>query len=88
MYKRQASEEGKKNAPPTWIRPSSALVDAGVCVVIPLRYVPKTISWHRRGDYFVTVCSGASTPASVAISIHTVSTVSYTHLTLPTICSV
>ncbi|KAJ5490519.1 hypothetical protein N7453_011344 [Penicillium expansum] len=68
-----ASEEGKKNAPPTWIRPSSALVDAGVCVVIPLRYVPKTISWHRRGDYFVTVCSGASTPASVAISIHTVS---------------
>ncbi|KAJ5922962.1 hypothetical protein N7516_010665 [Penicillium verrucosum] len=49
-----ASEEGKKNAPPTWIRPSSALVDAGVCVVIPLRYVPKTISWHRRGDYFVT----------------------------------
>ena len=68
-----ASEEGKKNTPPTWIRPSSALVDAGVCVVIPLRYVPKTISWHRRGDYFVTVCSGASTPASVAISIHTLS---------------
>ncbi|KAJ5466907.1 hypothetical protein N7475_004659 [Penicillium sp. IBT 31633x] len=68
-----ASEEGKKNAPPTWIRPSTALVDAGVCVVIPLRYVPKTISWHRRGDYFVTVCSGASTPASVAISIHTLS---------------
>ncbi|KAI2701301.1 hypothetical protein CBS147332_7903 [Penicillium roqueforti] len=68
-----ASEEGKKNTPPTWIRPSSVLVDAGVCVVIPLRYVPKTISWHRRGDYFVTVCSGASTPASVAISIHTLS---------------
>ncbi|KAJ5243729.1 hypothetical protein N7489_003825 [Penicillium chrysogenum] len=68
-----ASEDGKKNAPPTWIRPEAALVDAGVCVVIPLRYVPKTISWHRRGDYFVTVCSGASTPASVAISIHTVS---------------
>ncbi|KAJ5429152.1 hypothetical protein N7491_006168 [Penicillium cf. griseofulvum] len=67
------SEEGKKNTAPTWIRPESALVDAGVCVVIPLRYVPKTISWHRRGDYFVTVCSGASTPASVAISIHTVS---------------
>ncbi|KAJ5772865.1 hypothetical protein N7457_007761 [Penicillium paradoxum] len=68
-----ASEEGKKSAPPTWIRPSAALLDAGVCVVIPLRYVPKTISWHRRGDYFVTVCSGASTPASLAISIHTVS---------------
>ncbi|KAJ6150827.1 hypothetical protein N7470_007421 [Penicillium chermesinum] len=68
-----AAEANKKNTPPKWIRPSSALADAGVSVVIPLRYVPKSISWHRRGDYFVTVCSGASTPASVAISIHTVS---------------
>ncbi|KAJ5086343.1 hypothetical protein NUU61_007650 [Penicillium alfredii] len=67
------AEANKKSTPPQWIRPSSALVDAGVCAVIPLRYVPKSISWHRRGDYFVTVCSGASTPASVAISIHTLS---------------
>lgn len=68
-----AADANKKNTPPQWIRPSSDLADAGVCVVIPLRYVPKSISWHRRGDYFVTVCSGASTPASVAIAIHTVS---------------
>jgi ribosome biogenesis protein ERB1 len=68
-----AADANKKNTPPQWIRPSSELADAGVCVVIPLRYVPKSISWHRRGDYFVTVCSGASTPASVAIAIHTVS---------------
>jgi ribosome biogenesis protein ERB1 len=68
-----AAEANKKNTPPQWIRPSSELADAGVCVVIPLRYIPKSISWHRRGDYFVTVCSGASTPASVAIAIHTVS---------------
>ncbi|KKK17769.1 hypothetical protein P175DRAFT_0498952 [Aspergillus ochraceoroseus IBT 24754] len=68
-----AADEGKKNTPPQWIRPSASLADSGVCAVIPLRYVPKSISWHRRGDYFVTVCSGASTPASVAISIHTLS---------------
>ncbi|KAI2790466.1 Ribosome biogenesis protein erb1 [Penicillium oxalicum] len=68
-----AADALKKNNPPQWIRPSSELADAGVCAVIPLRYVAKSISWHRRGDYFVTVCSGASTPASVAISIHTVS---------------
>ncbi|KAF3385429.1 Ribosome biogenesis protein erb1 [Penicillium rolfsii] len=68
-----AAEANKKNTPPQWIRPSSELADAGVCVVIPLRYIPKSISWHRRGDYFVTVCSGASTPASVAVAIHTVS---------------
>ncbi|OJJ38616.1 hypothetical protein ASPWEDRAFT_24534 [Aspergillus wentii DTO 134E9] len=67
------AEANKKNTPPQWIRPSSSLADSGVCVVIPLRYVAKSISWHRRGDYFVTVCSGASTPASVAIAIHTVS---------------
>lgn len=67
------AEANKKNNPPQWIRPSAALADAGICVVIPLRYVAKSISWHRRGDYFVTVCSGASTPASVAIAIHTIS---------------
>lgn len=67
------AEANKQNNPPKWIRPSSTLADAGICVVIPLRYVPKSISWHRRGDYFVTVCSGASTPASLAISIHTIS---------------
>ncbi|KAL2872191.1 ribosome biogenesis protein ERB1 [Aspergillus lucknowensis] len=69
---RDAGEE-KKSTSPQWIRPSGALTDSGVCAVIPLRYVAKSISWHRRGDYFVTVCSGSSTPASVAIAIHTVS---------------
>ncbi|PYH40620.1 ribosome biogenesis protein ERB1 [Aspergillus saccharolyticus JOP 1030-1] len=67
-----AAEEGKR-APPQWIRPSSTLADSGVCAVIPLRYVAKSISWHRRGDYFVTVCPGSSTPASMAVAIHTVS---------------
>ncbi|KAJ6131063.1 Ribosome biogenesis protein erb1 [Penicillium sp. IBT 18751x] len=68
-----AAEANKKSTPPSWTRPSSELADAGVCALIPLRYIAKSISWHRRGDYFVTVCSGASTPASVAIAIHTVS---------------
>ncbi|PLB44033.1 ribosome biogenesis protein erb1 [Aspergillus steynii IBT 23096] len=67
------ADENKKNTPPQWIRPSSSLADSGICAVIPLRHVVKSISWHRRGDYFVTVCPGSSTPASVAISIHTLS---------------
>ena len=67
------AEANKKNNPPQWIRPSSSLADSGVCVVIPLRYAAKSLSWHRRGDYFVTVCPGSSTPASVAIAIHTLS---------------
>lgn len=68
-----AAEASKKNNPPQWIRPSASLAEAGVCVVIPLRYAVKSLSWHRRGDYFVTVCPGSSTPASVAIAIHTLS---------------
>lgn len=67
------ADANKKNTPPQWIRPSSSLADSGVYVVIPLRYVVKSLSWHRRGDYFVTVCPGSSTPASVAIAIHTLS---------------
>ncbi|KAG2022195.1 hypothetical protein GB937_004290 [Aspergillus fischeri] len=67
------AEANKKNNPPKWMRPSSSLADLGVCAVIPLRYVAKSLSWHRRGDYFVTVCPGSSTPASVAIAIHTLS---------------
>ena len=67
------ADANKKNTPPQWIRPSSSLVESGVCAVIPLRYVAKSLSWHRRGDYFVTVCPGSSTPASVAIAIHTLS---------------
>ncbi|EAW07910.1 ribosome biogenesis protein ERB1 [Aspergillus clavatus NRRL 1] len=67
------AEANKKNNPPKWIRPSSSLQESGVCAIIPLRYIAKSLSWHRRGDYFVTVCPGSSTPASVAIAIHTLS---------------
>ncbi|WEW55678.1 Ribosome biogenesis protein erb1 [Emydomyces testavorans] len=63
----------KKTSPVQWTRPSSSLADSGVHAMIPLGYIAKSISWHRRGDYFVSVCPGTSTPASVAIAIHTVS---------------
>lgn len=62
-----------KSPPPTWIRPSTALAESGICATIPLRYMAKSVSWHRRGDYFVTVCPGSSTPAHQAIAIHTLS---------------
>lgn len=68
-----SADQTKKTSPAQWTRPSSALADNGVYVVISLGYSAKSISWHRRGDYFVTVCPGTSTPASVAIAIHTLS---------------
>lgn len=63
----------KSKKPIQWTRPSSFLSNSGVCAIIPIGHVAKTISWHRRGDYFVTVCPSSSTPASVAIAIHTLS---------------
>ncbi|KAK2736000.1 Ribosome biogenesis protein erb1 [Myotisia sp. PD_48] len=62
-----------KSPKPKWTRPSTTLIDSGVHVLIPLVHNVKSISWHRRGNYFVTVCPGSSTPTSLAIAIHTVS---------------
>lgn len=56
-----------------WTRPPTSLTEQGVCVTLPLGHTAKTISWHRRGDYFLTVCPSASVPASRAIAIHTLS---------------
>ena len=67
------SSDAPKKPVVQWKRPSGSLADSGVHAVIPLGYTAKSISWHRRGDYFVTVCPGTSTPASVAIAIHTLS---------------
>lgn len=72
-YAAPATSGETKKATVQWTRPPSSLTDSGIHAVIPLGYTAKSISWHRRGDYFVTVCSGASTPASVAIAIHTLS---------------
>ncbi|KAI5308710.1 Ribosome biogenesis protein erb1, partial [Ascosphaera atra] len=71
--KPKPADDERKRHNVQWARPSSFLADAGVCCVLPLGYTAKSLSWHRRGDYFVTVCPGTSTPASVAIAIHTLS---------------
>jgi ribosome biogenesis protein ERB1 len=56
----------------TWLRPSASLQDKGVLLSIILRTPPKTIAWHRRGDYFSTV-SPSTTSRSTAVAIHTLS---------------
>ncbi|KKY17795.1 putative eukaryotic ribosome biogenesis protein 1 [Phaeomoniella chlamydospora] len=57
----------------TWARPSTSLIDSGVHLTLTLAHVPRTLSFHRHGNYFVTVSPSSSTPASQAISIHTLS---------------
>lgn len=69
-----STDPTKKPTPPvTWIRPSEGLVAAGIQVCIPTSHPIKSISFHRRGDYFCTVSPSPSTPASLAIAIHTIS---------------
>jgi ribosome biogenesis protein ERB1 len=65
------SANTSKPTPTTWARPSSS--NANVLLQISAHHTAKTLSWHRRGDHFVTVSSSPSTPASLAISIHTLS---------------
>ena len=56
----------------SWARPATSLQDRGVLLTLTLRSTPKTLSWHRRGDYFSTV-SPTTTATSTAIAIHTLS---------------
>lgn len=56
----------------SWARPSTSLQERGVLLTLTLRSVPKTLAWHRRGDYFSTV-SPASNATSTAVAIHTLS---------------
>lgn len=55
-----------------WLRPPAELQDKGILLTLTLRSAPKTLAWHRRGDYLSTV-SPASQSTSTAIAIHTLS---------------
>ena len=57
----------------SWTRPPSMSSEKGVHVIIPLTHPAKSISFHRRGDYFVSVSPATSVPSSRAIAIHTLS---------------
>ncbi|KAG5292817.1 eukaryotic ribosome biogenesis protein [Histoplasma ohiense] len=72
-YAKTLTSDSTKKTPVQWTRPSPSLLDSGVQAVISLGYVAKSLSWHRRGDYFVTVCPGTATPVSLAIAIHNLS---------------
>lgn len=67
------STSAPKSSQAAWTRPSAKLSDLGVHIIIPLGHTAKSLSFHRRGDYLVTVCPATSTPPSSAIAIHTLS---------------
>ncbi|KAF2484285.1 NUC169 domain-containing protein [Neohortaea acidophila] len=66
--------DGKDKTPSAaWSRPPTSQQDRGILLTLTLRSTAKTLVWHRRGDYFSTVCPGTSTHTSTAIAIHTLS---------------
>ena len=65
-----ATGNAKKEPDAQWTRPGSRLEDDGVLVKFSLRKTVKVVSWHRRGEYFSTVCPQAQ---SSAVAIHTIS---------------
>lgn len=65
-----ATSNAKKEPATQWTRPGSRLEEEGVLVKFSLRKTVKVISWHRRGEYFSTVCPQAQ---SSAVAIHTIS---------------
>ena len=56
----------------SWTRPPSSLQAKGILLTLTLRSPPKTLIFHRRGDYFSTV-SPSTTATSTAVAIHTLS---------------
>ena len=56
----------------SWARPPTSFQDKGVHLTLILRSPPKTLAWHRRGDYFATVCPNTNA-TSTAVAIHTLS---------------
>lgn len=60
----------KKESAAQWSRPDDRLNEEGVLVKVGLRKTIKSISWHRRGDYFSTVSPQGQTTAT---AIHTLS---------------
>ncbi|KAL9617992.1 MAG: hypothetical protein Q9160_007240 [Pyrenula sp. 1 TL-2023] len=71
------ASSNKTSGSPNWVRPSSSLQSRGVLVTIPSPHgphSPKSISFHRHGNYLVSIAPSPSTPARHAVAIHTLST--------------
>ena len=65
-----ATSTAQKESATHWTRPGSRLEEEGVLIKLNLSKTVKVISWHRRGEYFSTVCPQAQ---SSAVAIHTLS---------------
>lgn len=60
----------KKKVVSKWTKPGAKLADNNVGVVVRCKKTVKKLSWHRRGDYFVTV---SPTAQNTAVLVHQLS---------------
>lgn len=57
------SSSTKKEPPARWSKPTDRQAEQGVGAIVTVGMPVKQMSWHRRGDYFVTVSpNGMSFP--------------------------
>lgn len=66
----EVKEEVKKQEFAKWYKPSEELLAKGIIIKIECRKTIKNLSWHRKGDYFVTVSPDGS---NSAVLIHQIS---------------
>ena len=60
----------KKKIVANWTKPGAKLADNGVGVIVRCKKTIKKLSWHRCGDYFLTV---APTAQNTAVLVHQLS---------------
>ncbi|CCH58798.1 hypothetical protein TBLA_0A10190 [Henningerozyma blattae CBS 6284] len=61
---------GVKKQIAQWNKPSESQVEKDICIVITCKKTVKKVSWHRKGDYFVSVQPDAG---NTSVLIHQVS---------------
>ncbi|ORY78574.1 NUC169 domain-domain-containing protein [Protomyces lactucae-debilis] len=60
-YQAQQTQTAAKKEPPCkWLKPTDSQQDQGFLLVLAVRKQIKQVDWHRRGDYFSTVCPDGS----------------------------
>lgn len=49
------SASAAKKVVAQWVKPSEKQIEKDICITVVCRKTVKKLSWHRKGDYFVTV---------------------------------
>lgn len=51
----ESAKNAVKKQVAQWNKPSQKQLEKDICITISCKKTVKKLSWHRKGDYFVTV---------------------------------